>query len=398
MTAESIDAQSIYNQSPSQIDVPDAHRQLNAERADLSLSPLSPSYIPPTSFLDWGPVKARPHLSTLISYGNGLRSQSGGDANTLIEQVSPGVLFELGSKWRLDYTPTMSFYSSKEFKDTLAHSVSLSGGTTYQDWSFGLSQSYYTSSQPLIETGRQTEQESFDTSFSAARHFNSKLLLELGLTQSFRSAQEYTGSRSWSTMDWLNYQISPSVSVAAGLGGGYDNLDVGSDMAFEQVQGRINVRVAEKLTLSINAGGESRQVLDLNGDPLINPIYGASILYYPFQFTTLSLSGNRAVSASLLQGQINESSGISLALSQRLLGIFYTTLSGGFRKNHYIQSDNAFSLDRADDTVSFAAHISYGFTQGGTIALFYNHNENTSTASGFGLSSSQIGLEFTYRF
>lgn len=81
-----------------------------------------------------------------------------------------------------------------------------------------------------------------------------------------------------------------------------------------------------------------------------------------------------------------------MALSQRLLGIFYSTLSGGYRKNRYIQSNSAFSLDCADDAVSYAGHISYGFRQGGTIALFYNHNENTSTASGFGLSSSQLGL------
>ena len=68
VTAVAIDAQSLYNQSPSQLDVPNAHRQIDAEQA-----------------------AARPHLGTLISYGNDLRSQSGSDANTLIEQVSPGV-------------------------------------------------------------------------------------------------------------------------------------------------------------------------------------------------------------------------------------------------------------------------------------------------------------------
>ncbi len=393
----SIDAQSVATQSPSQLAVPGAYQQIDNERTKAGLDPASPFYLDPNSLLHWGPVTARPHLDTRFSYGNSLRSRAGTNANTVIEEISPGSLLELGPKWQLNYTPTLSFYSSKEFTDTLAHSVSLSGGTTYQDWSFGLSQSYATSSQPLIETGRQTDQETFATSLSASRHFNSKMLLELGLSQNFQSAESFSSSRTWSTMNWLNYQIAPRVSIAAGVGGGYDNVKFGSDMTNEQLQGRVNIRIAEKLDLSIHAGGESRQILDAGGDPLINPIYGASIQYHPFAVTTLSLSGNRTVSSSLLQGQVTEGTDISVAVNQRLLGMLYLTLSSGFRNSRFILANSSLSLTRQDDNTSFAARLSYGFAKRGSIAAFYNHNENTSSAGNFGYSSSQVGLELSYR-
>jgi hypothetical protein len=390
--------QGVVPRSPSQLDVPDAYRQIESEQRKETLDPKSPSYLNPNSFLIWGPITARPHLDTRFTYGNNLRSRTGSNENTVLEEISPGSLFELGTKWKLDYTPTLSFYSSKDFKDTLGHNVLFAGGTTYENWLFSLSQTYSTSSQPLIETGAQTDQENFATSLGASYYFNSKLMLQLGLDQTFRSAQAFTTSRSWSTMDWLNYQVSSRVSIGAGLGGGYENVSPGSDMTFEQFQAKVNMKVGRKLDLAINGGGEVRQILDVDGDPLVNPIYGASIQYRPFEYTTLSLSGNRLVSSSLLPGQVSETTTISLALNQRLLGLLYLTLSGGFSNNRYILANNTLNLDREDDNTNFAATLSYSFITRGTVSIFYNFNDNSSTIPGFAYSSSQVGLQLGYRF
>jgi uncharacterized protein (PEP-CTERM system associated) len=380
------------------LDVPDAYREIEAEQLKESLDPKSPSYLNPNSFLVWGPVTARPHLDTRFTYGNNLRSRTGANENTVLEEISPGSLFELGTKWKLDYTPTLSFYSSKDFKDTLGHNVLFAGGTTYDNWIFSLSQIYSVSSTPLIETGAQTDQENFVTSLGASYYFNSKLMLQLGLDQNFRSAQAFTTSRSWSTMDWLNYQVSSRLSIGAGLGGGYENVSPGSDMTFEQFQAKVNMKLGRKLDLAVNGGGEVRQILDVDGDPLVNPIYGASIQYRPFEFTTLSLSGNRMVSSSLLPGQVSETTSISLALNQRLLGLLYLTLSGGFSNNRYILANNTLNLDREDDNTNFAATLSYSFVKRGTISVFYNFSDNSSSIAGFDYSSSQVGLQLGYRF
>jgi hypothetical protein len=397
MSASSI-AQAGSAESPSQLDVPDAYRQLEADQTKLSLDPASPSYLSPNSFLVWGPIVARPHLDTRFTYGDNLRTSNGSNANTFLAEISPGSLFELGKKWRLDYTPTFSYYASDEFKDTLAHHVQLSGGTTYNNWAFTLSQTYSDTSQPLIETGRQTDEQIFATSLGASYYFASKLMLELGVSQNIRNTESFTRSRTWSTMDWLNYQLSSRLSAGVGIGGGYENVSPGSDMTFEQVQAKLNFHIAQKIDFAVRGGGEIRQILDADGDPLVNPIYGASLIYHVFQFTTLSLSADRTVSAALQQDQIDETTSVSLAVNQRLFGLFYLTLSGGFSNTQYITANAAQDLHRDDDTANFAATLAYSFTPRATASIFYNYNDNSSSLSGFSYSTSQVGLQLGYRF
>src|SRR6185295_14033381 len=78
-----------------------------------------------------GPVAVRPHVFYRFSYGDGLASAGTNHSSSTIHELSPGVLLGLGDHWTLDYTPTLRFYSSKEFRDTLDHDVRLRGGTTY---------------------------------------------------------------------------------------------------------------------------------------------------------------------------------------------------------------------------------------------------------------------------
>lgn len=391
-------AQTAISRSPGQFEAPGAQRLIEQDRATQTLTPGSSLYLDPNSFLRWGPITARPHLDANFSYQTGLRSRSGNGEDVVSESVSPGVLFEIGPKWRLDYTPTLTFYSSKNFKDNLAHSVGLFGGTTYADWAFSLGQTYSTSSSSLLETGRQTDQENFDTSIGASHYLNSKWMLQLGFDQSFRSAEALTSSRRWSTMDWLNYQVAPRLSLGVGIGGGLEDVNNGNDMTYEMVQGRVDARIAEKLNLSINAGGEVRQIIGADADPLVNPIYGATILYRPFTYTTLALSGHRTINASLLAGQITESTDISISLSQRLLGAVSGSVSAGFRNARFLFTTAGTPLTREDDSFTFGASLGYGFLKRGSIGLGYSHTENSSSDSLFALSSDQVSLHLGYRF
>jgi hypothetical protein len=391
-------AQSADLRSPSQFDPPRAVETLATADKDLAPPGSLAKVTSLNSFLNWGPVKARPHLDYGVTYGNGLQSGPGSQVNTVTETLSPGVLFDLGKRWTLDYTPSLTYYSTKSYKDSLGQSVRFGGGTTWNDWSFGLSQSYSTSSSPLIETAQQTDQESFATSLSASHPFGSKLLLELSASQSFLLAEQFNSTRSWSTMEWLNYQFAPRFSIAGGAGFGFDDVSTGSDMYNEQLQARLNARIAEKLNFSLNGGMEIRQFATGGQDDLINPIYGTSIQYRPFQFTTLTLTGNRRVSPSLLQSQVTESTDISAALSQRLLGLFFLTLSGSYGVTDYLASSTALVANRSDSTSQLMASLAYSFWQRGTASIFYRYSQNSSSLSGFSFNSTQVGLNLGYHF
>lgn len=359
---------------------------------------------PDQPLLTLGPVQFRPHLMYRFIYGDGIPAAPGDQVKTAINEFYPGILIALGNYWHLDYTPIARFYSSSRFRDSLDHSVSLTGGTTFEDWTLGLSQSYNSSSQPLIQTGTQTDQENFDTRLNAAYHINTAVSLELGASQAFRlmggnsAGEQLTDSRTWSTMDWLNYQFSQAIGAAIGVGFAYDNVSVGTDMTSEQLQGRLTWRPGQKLFVTASAGFEDRQFLDVKAPDALNPIFGVSASYQVFERTSVSLGANRTVSASYFENQITVADSITAGLRQRLFGKLQLDLTGGYSQTTYQIPVRTVRVARQDSSTFFSARLSVPVLRRATLAVFYQQTENSSSDSGFALSSSQGGLEVGYRF
>jgi hypothetical protein len=402
------DAQEVISPPPQSPVVPPALQQVEAGNMKVLPPNEAVPGVPEATPFEWGPVTLRPHFLYQFLYGNGIQSSPGQPQMTMIHEISPGISFGLGSQWTLDYTPTWSLYSNRAFRDTLDHSVALNGATAYGDWVLGLSQSYVSSDQPLIETGGQTAQETYSTAITASYRFGRAMSVDLAVNQNFAftegstNTREFTGgltnTREWSTMDWLNYQFWPRFDIGIGVGGGYDDVSVGTDMTFEQYQGRINWRATDKISLQVHGGLEDRQFLDAGTGDLINPIFGASVQYQPSEVTALSLSANRTVSTSPFQNQVTENTDLSGSLNQRLLERLYLSLGGGYHTVTYVASANGVSAGREDRYYSFNARLSTAFLKRGTIAATYQFSNNSSSVAGYGYSSNQFGLEIGYRY
>lgn len=370
-----------------------------------------PEMVPPAEtvpdWLEWGPVKTRPHFLYRFLYGDGIPARPGEQFKTAINEIYPGVLFDLGDHWHLDYTPSLSLYSSSQFRNTFNNSVLFHGATAYQDWTFSLSQTYATSSQPLAETASQTDQTIYTTAINAAWHMSSKMSLELGLNQHFRfvgqsgSTNQLTDSMDWSTQDWLNYQFWQKFGAALGVGGGYNNVNVGSDVTYEQVQGRITWLAGTKLSLSLSGGFEDRQFLNSKAPDLISPLSNVALTYRIFEPTTLSLTGSRTVIAAFYQDQVTQIWSINASLRQRLLGKLYLDLGGGYTKTEYkatvLNTASIANIDRQDNYTFFNVRLTAQIRKRGTASIIYQASDNGSNASGYQYSSRQVGFELGYR-
>ena len=380
---------------------PPGLRALSANEADqlLTAPQAGGQELPP-----WGPIHFHPHLLYRLSYGDGIQARPGEQSKTVINEISPGLLLDVGSHWHLDYTPTLRFYSSSRFRDTTDQSVALDGGTAYQDWVFGLSQRYASSSQPLVETGAQTDQVTYSTAINAAYSMSSKISLDLAVSQNFRfvgekiTTQELSDSRTWSATAGLNYQFWPAFSAGLSATFSYDDLSVGSDMTSEQLQGRINWRAGNKLTFSFNGGLEDRQFLDSAAPDVLNPIFGLSMIYQLFEMTTLSVNANRAVSASYFRNQITESTALTVGVRQRLLGKLTLDVNGGYGTTSYRASATGLTISREDEHSSINVRLTCPFLKRGTASVFYSWSENSSNETDFKYSSSQVGLEIGFRY
>lgn len=353
---------------------------------------------------DFGPAHLHPHMLYSVSYGNGIQSQPGNKSKTVINTISAGMAGDVGSHWHFDYTPTLRYYSSHDFKDQLDHYVILNWDTTYADWAFAASQSYASSSSPLVETASQTDTETYLTVVSAAYQLNTKVSLSFAASQSFQyvktvsTNEPLSDSKTWSTTEGFNYEIAPRLTAGATLGFTYSDLTVGPDMTSEQLQAQIGWQVENKLNVALHGGLEDRQFLNSDVSDSLNPIFGLSLRYNLFEVTTFTFSADRIVSPSYFQNQITETLGFTGGIRQRLLGKLYLDVTGGFSSASYQATTTGLPVNRRDDRSTINVRLSCAFMQRGTAVVFYDWSDNSSNEGGFSYTSNQVGLELGYRF
>jgi len=426
----SAQAQSVFVPPPQYPATPSGMQQYETNQMQVfTPADTSPNY-PSAGVEDqpfrWNFLTFRPHVFYTFLYGNGIESSPGQQHNSIVQQLAPGMLIDLGDYWTLDYTPTLTFYSDKNFRNTLDHAVQVNGGFAYRDWVFGLSQGYTSSSDPSVEIGGQTGDQTYNTALNASWQLNSKLSLLLGANQnlnyignvngSTNFASNLTDSRTWSTMDWLDYQFWPRLTGGLGVGVSYINVSAGTDSLNEQYEGQINWRATDKISFQLSGGLEDQQYLNSGSSDLLTPIFNASIQWQPFEQTRLTLAASRTVSQTYFENQTTENTGVSADLNQRLLGKLYLDLSGGYTKTKYVSSASfgeiGFGTGRSDGYYSFNARLTCPFLKRGTLAVFYQYSDNSSTQTGFlqyyqtvftaenayAYTSHQIGVQIGYQF
>jgi len=379
------------------------------------IPPLAGAVVQAPGLFQWGPLDFHPHLLYRFIYGDGIPSGPTNHYKTVIQEISPGLMVNMGDHWSLNYTPTVRLYSNNHFPDFTDELVALSGKTTYQDWGFGLSQTYASSFGPIVETESLTAQQNYMTMLQVSRQLGSQLSAEVGVNQNFRFASIGSGSediREWSVNPGLNYQFRPRFGVGLDGALGYDAITPGSDMSFEQAQGTMNWQAGDKVILTAGGGLEVRQLL---GAELINPIYNGTITYRPWDDTAASLSARRTVTPSFYGDEVLVSTTVSATLRQEFLRHFNLQVTGGYGTTPFVGFATTTELlfpnqigspavqahvqqNRTDNTRYARVSLGSTFRQRGTVSIFYYYSETTSGLAAFALTSTQVGIEIGWRY
>jgi hypothetical protein len=345
-----------------------------------------------------GPFFASFQGSYALTYATGLRRSVNGDEATVEHRITPGITLQ-SRHLTLDYSPSLNYYSKGSYGDTVNHNASIRGNFGYNRWQFNLGYSLSIGSSPLVETARQTDYERHNLFASAGYQYSQKTSFSFTLSDSIQQTSGFNGAQTVSSMNWINYQIADRTVIGAGVGGGYSDVDNGSDMSFEQIQGRISWAPGDKFSISANGGIEIRQFLAFNGAPdLVSPTMGAVAHYQLFKYTSLSLQANRGVSASLFRDQITEHTEVSASVGQRFLGHLQFSLKGGIRKADYKSSSALFEANRSDDITFLTTALSTHFLKQGSVSVAYSRHENDSNEGGFSFTSNQYTFRIGYSF
>lgn len=375
------------------------------ENAGGEMAPASPGTPHNTNPFKWGPVTFHPNLTYGITYGTGLQSQPGQAHNSIVQTISPGIGCDLGNHWRLSYTATENIYSDSSFRNSLDHNISLAGHTSYEDWTFNLGQTVALTSDPMVATAQQTDQQSYSTTFGASYQINGEYSLSLSAQQDLLFASGYAdavgSTRDWSTMNWLNHQWGPTLSSGIGIGFGYSSLPAPSpDMSYEDMEARISWHFAHRLTLSLNGGAQIRQFIGSGQSSLISPLFGATLSYQPLPYTSIFANVNRTITPSYFQDLVTVNTTVSAGISQRFLGRYFLSLNGGYTVTSY---DNSTTSQQAlagrNDTQEFvSAGLTTSFLKHGTASISYSASKNSSNSSGYGYNSNQVGFTLSYGY
>ncbi len=353
----------------------------------------------------WGPIILHPHIGYGLSYGTGLPSQRGQASDSAINSVSAGFGMNLGKRWDLSYSAGASFYSDPKLKNNVDHSVTLHGHTSYEDWKFNLSQSVAITSDPMVQTSQQTDQQSYSTSLAVDYQISGDLSAALTAGQQLSSTSGFTNAVG-STTDWtlsgsLNYQLAPSLSAGLGAGWGYSKVAIGPDNTYEDVNLNLSWAFARKLSLSVNGGAQIRQFIGSGQSSLLSPTFGVTLNYHPFRFTAIYLTASRSIGASYFQSQVNVNTSVSVGLSQRLFKKYSLSLSGSYGLTEYQNSSSQAPPEitgRADTQTSFSVSVNRSFLKRGTASVFYSKSQNSSNSQGYHLNSNQAGLSLGYSY
>jgi hypothetical protein len=347
--------------------------------------------------LQWGPIAVRPHVNYQFTVGTGLRYSNGQPpANSIVQTFSPGVLLVLGSHWTLDYTPNFTFYSDHHFQDTIGQSVSLAFGTFYDDWQLGLSQNFSYSNASNVQTGTQTQTQSFGTSLSASHALNSKISVDLSLSQNLNFPTDYQSTKEWSTLDWVNYQFWPRLTVGLGAGLGYTVAT--PNTVFEQLQARVDWRATDKISFGITGGAQSTQFSGSGGTPILNPIYSGSIQYQLFEHTQLFLGANQTINTSYYENQVTQDTGINGGVNQRLFQRFNLSVSSAYNMTTYLSAAPGIADQSAINNLSVTVSLGTTIFKRASVSTFYTYSEAITDQPGLAYQSNQIGFNLGYAF
>ncbi len=211
---------------------------------------------------------------------------------------------------------------------------------------------------------------------------------------------EYTNS------DWLNYRLSPKLTIGAGVVLGYLDVERGAnqavtgnpDQTYEQLRARAVCFVNDKVNLRASAGAELRQYRGGAGDTL-SPVWDLTGVVQPRRGTTLTLRIFQRYSSSALSADQNYlDTGVGATVAQRFFDRFVATIDGAYSRADYRGTVAGVSAPRLDNIYSVRGGLDAFITGNWTAGIFYSYQRDDSSDGLFSFVRNQFGVRSSWSF
>ncbi|MBX3744461.1 MAG: outer membrane beta-barrel protein [Verrucomicrobiae bacterium] len=343
-----------------------------------------------------GPFDLRPSLAYRVVYGSGILSGPGRESATWQHSITPGLTLYAGDHWTVRYAPSIRLYSADAYDTAVNHMVTLDGWAAWQNWRFRLNHASALTEDPLIETARQTDQNTHSTGLGATWDRGPRGVFDTSLNQNLRFTDAFTDSLTWTSHNWYDYPFWPKLRVGAGFSLGYDLLDPGSNMLNERLNLRVSGELGDKISFTVGGGVEFRQFLDTDAPTSVSPLANASLRYQILTRTALTASVAHDVSTSYFTDQFTQNTTLQGGVSQVLTDRWTLAANGGYRFTRYESTLFGSTTEREDDSVFAGATLGARLFPSVRASLFYTYRRNNSDRTEFSSDSHQVGLNMSW--
>ena len=324
-------------------------------------------------------------------------------ADTLLT-ISSGLTLTLGSTesrlmMRANYSASGVFFLNHSSENAFDQSLSFDVAYRMQRLTLGLHIRPSLISGSSVDAGDRVGRKIFYAGLTANYNVSDKTSINVNTDFTYAGYNGLLSSRETRVQAFVNYLVTPKVTL--GLGGGYGVIDVdgGQTQTSEQALVQMSYAATAKLSLSATAGWEFRNGGD--GVPTSNtPVFSVGAAWTPREKTTISVDARRRTyGSSALVGQNYEATGFSATISQQLRPRISANLTVGYEFTEYQQA--LFGVDASRKDNYFYTRVGLGFPVNRWCSgnVFYEFSNNSSTGNGArGFDRNRVGMFVSCKF
>jgi hypothetical protein len=338
------------------------------------------------------------------------------DFYTTIEPtIEAGIGQADGNFLDLTYAPNAFLFVNHSENNALQHVISLTGQYRFPLLSLNGAQDIQildgtglnsdtgtgtTFTRTNLDVSGRTRLNIYTTRLNANYSLTGKTFLTGGLSYSISDYATLISSSVVSGNIYFNYTYSPKLAIGFGVSGGYNAVDAPSQsQTFEQVNARASYELTGKVSATLSAGVEFRQVTNGGAEDNGSPIFEGNLFYQPFDGTSLAFSlSRRTMNSATLAGQDFHSTSIILSARQRFLQRLYFGLTVGYENSEYFSTLAGLSSNRSDDYYFQQASLDLSITSFWTGGVYYFYRKSDSSLSAFSFYDNQYGLRTSFTF
>lgn len=296
------------------------------------------------------------------------------------------------------YSPTATIFARHTAENVLDHDARLKAQMSLSYLTLDFSTTFQTLSGPDQDLGQRVSRSIFTTELSAQYDYSDRTSIESSLSFMLRNYEFGLNSKEVENENWLNYEYGPKTTVGVGARFGYLEVEASPSQFYEQLLGRVEYKVTNKIRAIADAGVELRQFQD--GGQQADPVFGLELDYRPFPRTEIMVLGARKTQNSA--GSADQNIVITSAqfkVRQRFLKRFYLGAGASYANYTYKTTAGTEGVGgRVDDTFTVRPSIMMELTKKAGLELAFEHRENHSTFSDFSFIDNQVFLQLNVLF